>query len=101
MRAENAGSIVDGNAAAGMLWDVFGADVTALVGVCGGCGDTSALAEAVWRLARLQRQYYRLAGERNVIGMVSNSRSSCSTRTAQDERLGGTFALEIGHATIL
>ncbi|MBW9119077.1 hypothetical protein JNB63_03130 [Microbacterium trichothecenolyticum] len=50
MRAENARSIVDGNAAAGMLWDVFGADVTALVGVCGGCGDTSALAEAVVEL---------------------------------------------------
>ena len=47
MRAENAASVVDGNAAAGMLWDVFGADVTALVGVCGGCGDASPLAEAV------------------------------------------------------
>ena len=50
MRAENAASIVDGNAAAGMLWDVFGADVTALVGVCGGCGDASPLAEAVVEL---------------------------------------------------
>ncbi|WP_341999667.1 DUF6510 family protein [Microbacterium sp. LWH7-1.2] len=50
MRAENAASVVDGNAAAGMLWDVFGADVTALVGVCGGCGDASALAEAVVEL---------------------------------------------------
>ena len=47
MRAENAESVVDGNAAAGMLWDVFGADVTALVGVCGGCGSTATLAEAV------------------------------------------------------
>lgn len=47
MRAENAASVVDGNAAAGMLWDVFGADVTALIGVCGGCGDASHLAEAV------------------------------------------------------
>ena len=50
MRAENAASVVDGNAAAGMLWDVFEADVTALVGVCGGCGDASALAEAVVEL---------------------------------------------------
>ncbi|MEV4688212.1 DUF6510 family protein [Microbacterium sp. LWH3-1.2] len=50
MRAENAASVVDGNAAAGMLWDVFGADVTVLVGVCGGCGDASPLAEAVVEL---------------------------------------------------
>ncbi|WP_374977949.1 DUF6510 family protein [Microbacterium trichothecenolyticum] len=50
MRAENAASVVDGNAAAGMLWDVFGADVTALVGVCGGCGDASPVAEAVVEL---------------------------------------------------
>lgn len=47
MRVENAASVVDGNAAAGMLWDVFGADVTALIGVCGGCGDASTVAEAV------------------------------------------------------
>ncbi|MDT0143683.1 DUF6510 family protein [Microbacterium sp. PRC9] len=47
MRAENAASVVDGNAAAGLLWDVFGTDVTALVGVCGGCGDAAPLAEAV------------------------------------------------------
>jgi len=47
MRAENAASVVDGNAAAGMLWDVFGVDVTALIGVCGGCGDASPFAEAV------------------------------------------------------
>jgi hypothetical protein len=29
---------------------VFGADVTALVGVCGGCGDASPVAEAVVEL---------------------------------------------------
>ena len=50
MRADNAASVVDGNAAAGMLWDVFGADVTALVGVCGGCGNASPLAETVVEL---------------------------------------------------
>jgi hypothetical protein len=50
MRAENAQSVVDGNAAAGLLWDVFGADVTALVGVCGGCGSAAPLAEAVVEL---------------------------------------------------
>lgn len=47
MRAENATHTVDGNAAAGMLWDVFGADVTALIGVCGGCGASAPFAEAV------------------------------------------------------
>jgi hypothetical protein len=50
MRAENAASVVDGNAAAGMLWDVFEADVTTLVGVCGGCGASARLAEAVVEL---------------------------------------------------
>jgi len=47
MRADNAASIVDGNAAAGMLWDVFGADATTLIGVCAGCGDAAPLAGAV------------------------------------------------------
>lgn len=46
MRAENARSVVDGNAAAGMLVEVFGGDVTALVGVCGGCSAAAPLAEA-------------------------------------------------------
>jgi len=36
MRAENAAAVVDGNAAAGMLADVFAGDVTSLVGVCAG-----------------------------------------------------------------
>ncbi|PRB14829.1 DUF6510 family protein [Microbacterium sp. MYb62] len=43
---------VDGNAIAGMLWDLFGADVTALVGTCGGCGSLAAFAEAVVELDR-------------------------------------------------
>jgi DNA-directed RNA polymerase subunit RPC12/RpoP len=50
MRAEIAASTVDGNAVAGMLWDVFGADVTAAVGVCGGCGSAAPFAEAVVEL---------------------------------------------------
>jgi hypothetical protein len=47
MRAEIASSTVDGNAAAGLLWDVFEADVTALVAVCGGCRQGAPVAEAV------------------------------------------------------
>lgn len=47
MRAENAASVVDGNAAAGVLWDVFDADVTALIAVCGGCHAGAPVAEAV------------------------------------------------------
>ena len=47
MRAENATSTVDGNAAAGLLWDVFEADVTALIAVCGGCHAGAPVAEAV------------------------------------------------------
>ena len=47
MRAENAAVVVDGNAAAGMLADVFAGDVTSIVGVCAGCGSIAPLAEAV------------------------------------------------------
>lgn len=47
MRAENAQNVVDGNAVAGMLWDVFQADVSGLIGVCGGCGTSAPVAEAV------------------------------------------------------
>jgi hypothetical protein len=50
MREEIATSTVDGNAAAGMMWDVFGADVTALIGVCGGCGAAAPMAEAIVEL---------------------------------------------------
>ena len=47
MRAEIAASTVDGNAAAGLLWDVFEADVTALIAVCGGCHEGAPVAEAI------------------------------------------------------
>jgi hypothetical protein len=50
MRAETARSVVDGNAAAGMLWDVFGTDVTGSIAVCGGCEAAAPLAEAVVEL---------------------------------------------------
>lgn len=50
MRPENATVILDGNAAAGILSDVFSGDVTLCVGVCGGCGDVAPLAEAVVEL---------------------------------------------------
>ncbi|WP_194395518.1 DUF6510 family protein [Microbacterium atlanticum] len=50
MRAAIASSTVDGNAAAGMLWDVFGADVTGVRAVCGGCGSTAPMAEAIVEL---------------------------------------------------
>ncbi|MDR6614225.1 MULTISPECIES: DUF6510 family protein [unclassified Leifsonia] len=35
---------LDGNAAAGMLSEVFAADVTTAVGCCGNCGDESVVA---------------------------------------------------------
>jgi hypothetical protein len=50
MRAENAASVVDGNALAGLLADVFAGDVTQYVGLCGGCGSSAPLAEAVVEL---------------------------------------------------
>jgi hypothetical protein len=50
MRPENAAVVLDGNAAAGILSDVFAGDVTTVVGVCGGCGAVAPLAEAVVEL---------------------------------------------------
>jgi hypothetical protein len=47
MRAQKATTTVDGNAAAGLLTEVFDGDVTLLVGVCGGCRAEAALAETV------------------------------------------------------
>ncbi|MGF6824721.1 hypothetical protein M2317_003654 [Microbacterium sp. ZKA21] len=52
MRAVNASTVVDGNAIAGMLLDIFGADVTALFGTCAGCGSEACFAEAVVELDR-------------------------------------------------
>ena len=50
MRAEIAGMRVDGNALAGVLSEVFEGDVTALIGVGGGCGAAAPLAEPVVEL---------------------------------------------------
>jgi hypothetical protein len=38
---------LDGNAAAGLLEDVFGRDLTAAMGECGHCGNRAALAETM------------------------------------------------------
>ena len=46
MRHDNAGVVLDGNAAAGILSEIFVGDVTTVVGKCGGCGAIAALAEA-------------------------------------------------------
>ncbi len=50
MRAENAAVVVDGNAAAGILSEIFAGEVTTIVGTCGGCGMVAPLAEAVVEL---------------------------------------------------
>ncbi|GAA1988345.1 DUF6510 family protein [Microbacterium pumilum] len=50
MRAENAAAVVDGNAAAGILSEIFAGDATTMIGVCGGCGSVAPLAEAVVEL---------------------------------------------------
>lgn len=50
MDAANTSMIVDGNCLAGMTGDLFGADVTALVAVCSGCGTEARVAEAVVEL---------------------------------------------------
>jgi hypothetical protein len=38
---------LDGNAIAGLLYDVFGEEMTTAVGVCAHCGDERPLAESV------------------------------------------------------
>ena len=50
MRSDNAGVVLDGNAAAGILSEIFVGDVTTVVGTCGGCGAVAPLAEAVVEL---------------------------------------------------
>ena len=39
--------VLDGNAAAGLLREVFGAEMTAAVGACDGCGTTAAVGSLV------------------------------------------------------
>ena len=42
-------TVLDGNAIGGALQDVFGGEMTAAPGTCGGCGETAPVAEfAVW-----------------------------------------------------
>ena len=38
---------LDGNAIAGQLWEVFGADISGAATVCAACGATAYVAEAV------------------------------------------------------
>lgn len=41
------GSALDGNAIGGLLAEVFGHDMTAVLGTCAGCGATAPMAEGV------------------------------------------------------
>ncbi len=41
------GSALDGNAIAGSLFDVFGREMTAAIGVCASCGTSAPVAELV------------------------------------------------------
>jgi hypothetical protein len=38
---------LDGNAIGGLLWEVFGAELTTATGTCAGCGATAQVAELV------------------------------------------------------
>jgi len=38
---------IDGNAIGGLLWEVFGAELTTATGTCAGCGATAQVAELV------------------------------------------------------
>lgn len=50
MRAENATSVVDGNAIAGLLAEALEGDATTLVGVCRECGSRASLAQTLVEL---------------------------------------------------
>lgn len=50
MRAGNARSVVDGNAIAGLLAELFAQDMTMMTGMCGGCGAAAPLAQSVVEL---------------------------------------------------
>ena len=52
MRTGSVSTIVDGNAIAGMMLDIFGSDVTGLFGICDGCGSEAQFARAVVELDR-------------------------------------------------
>ncbi|WP_341945695.1 DUF6510 family protein [Microbacterium sp. LWH11-1.2] len=47
MDAAHSSMIVDGNCLAGMMGDLFGADITSLVATCSGCGTAANVAETV------------------------------------------------------
>jgi hypothetical protein len=49
-RADNATAVVDGNAAAGILSEIFAGEITTAVAVCGGCGSAAPFAESVVEL---------------------------------------------------
>jgi hypothetical protein len=38
---------LDGNAIAGLLWDAFGQEMTAVLATCGACGSVAAVAEGM------------------------------------------------------
>ena len=38
-------AMLDGNAIAGLLFDIFGAEMTTATGICAGCGASAAVAE--------------------------------------------------------
>ena len=50
---DDADAALDGNAIAGLLASVFGADMTMAVGTCGSCGAVSVVAELVVYLTEL------------------------------------------------
>jgi len=47
MREHDEPAVVDGNAVAGLLSEVFAGDPTTFIGTCGGCGAVAVFAEAV------------------------------------------------------
>jgi DNA-directed RNA polymerase subunit RPC12/RpoP len=50
MRRDEASTVVDGNAVAGLLTELFETDASMLIGVCGECGASAPLAETVVEL---------------------------------------------------
>jgi hypothetical protein len=82
---------LDGNAIGGLLWEVFGVEMTVATGVCGGCGATRPVAEL--------HVYVRAAG--TVVRCPSCDNVLMTVVEAPDRRwvgLAGLARLEVPRA---
>jgi hypothetical protein len=81
---------LDGNAIAGPMAELFGAEMTTAAGVCGGCGTESLVAELrVWTAGRAPGAVARCPGCGSVVVVLVDIRG---TLRIADERFRWTEA---------